>query len=88
MKLNVELDQAVIAYERASRNAEGYAEEILPTLQQSLDLAEQAYKGGRSTYLDVLDALQALYRARRTRVSHVEERAQAVVVVHYLTETR
>ncbi len=88
LRLGVELDQALIGYERASRNARGYEEDILPTLQESLDLAEQAYKAGRSTYLDVLDALQALYRARRTRVRHLEERAQAVVVVHYLTEAR
>jgi cobalt-zinc-cadmium efflux system outer membrane protein len=86
LRLSVELDQALIAYDRASRNAEGFQDDILPTLQQSLDLARKAYEAGRSTYLDVLDALGALYRARRTRIRHLEEQAQAAVIVHYLTE--
>lgn len=86
LKLRVELDRAVITYERALHNQVGYQQEILPRLQTSLDLAREAYTGGRATYLDVLDALQTLYRQRRTRFGHLEEQAQAAAVVRYLTE--
>jgi len=86
LKLQVELDRAILSYERAQQNQVGYQEEILPRLQTSLDLAREAYTGGRATYLDVLDAMLELYRQRRTRFGHLEEQAQAAAVVRYLTE--
>ena len=86
LKLQVELDRAILAYERARENEAGYRNEILPRLETSLELAREAYRAGRGTYLDVLDALLTLYRQRRTRFGHLEEQAQAAAVVRYLTE--
>lgn len=86
LKLQVELDRAILAYERARQNEVGYREEILPLLETSLELAREAYTAGRASYLDVLDAMLTLYRQRRTRFGHLEEQAQAAAVVRYLTE--
>ena len=77
--------EALLAYEQHRTSATGYATEILPPLETSLTLAKQAYDAGRTPYLDVLDALIALIRARRARFGHLEEQAQAAAEIRYLT---
>ena len=52
-----------------------------------VDAARTAYEGGKGSYLDVLDALLAWIRARRERLGHLEEQAQATVAIRYLTGT-
>jgi cobalt-zinc-cadmium efflux system outer membrane protein len=85
LTLSVELEAALIAYERSERNAVGYAEEVIPKLAESLRLTRSAYEAGRVSYLDVLDALLALIRARRARLDHLEDQALAAVEIRYLT---
>ncbi len=85
LKLETELDSAILAYRRSAENAAGYANEILPPLTTSLELARRAYDAGRTSYLDVLDALIALIRARRSRYGHLEEQARAAAEIRYLT---
>jgi len=85
LTLSVELEAALIAYERSERNAVGYGQEVIPKLAESLRLTRSAYEAGRVSYLDVLDALLALIRARRARLDHVEAQALAAVEIRYLT---
>lgn len=85
LTLATELDAALLAYDTASENVRGYGEQLVPRLESSLDLARSAYEGGKASYLDVLDALLAWIRARRTSVGHLEERAKAAVEIRYLT---
>lgn len=84
LRLRVEFDAAVIAYRKAARNATGYERDILPRLEESLALTRQAYAVGKSSYMDVLDVMLTLIRARRTRLDHQEAQARAAVEIRYL----
>jgi len=84
LKLNAELEAALISYSKAVRNVAGYEEDILPKLEQSLALTRSAYRAGRASYLDVLDSLLALIRTRRERLDHLEERGRAAAKIRYL----
>ena len=85
LKLEVELDRAILAHDRATHNVNGYEEKIIPTLDMSVELARAAYAGGKGSYLDVLDALLAWIQARRERLGHMEAQAQATIAIRYLT---
>jgi len=85
LSLSVALEAALIAYDRSERNARGYGQDVIPKLAESLRLTRSAYEAGRVSYLDVLDALLALIRARRARLDHVEAQALATVEIRYLT---
>jgi cobalt-zinc-cadmium efflux system outer membrane protein len=87
LSLRVEFDAAVIAYRKAARNTAGYERDILPRLEESLALTRKAFEVGKSSYMDVLDAMLALIRARRTRLDHLEDQAVAAARIRYLVGT-
>ena len=84
LKLSTELEVALVAYDRAAQNAAGFADNILPRLEQSLALTRSAYEAGKASYLDVLDSLLTLIRTRRERLGHLVDRARATAEVRYL----
>jgi len=84
LKLSTELEAALVAYDRSAQNAAGFADNILPRLEQSLALTRSAYEAGKASYLDVLDSLLTLIRTRRERLGHLVDRARAVAEVQYL----
>jgi len=85
LELTVALESALLTYERASKNAEGYARSVIPKLEESFTLTRSAFDAGRVSYFEVLDALVALIRARRTQLDHLEEQALAAAEIRYLT---
>ena len=84
LRTRVELEAAFLAYDRANENVAGYARDIIPRLETSLELTRAAYAAGKASYLDVLDAHLSLIRSRRARLGHEEARALAAVEIRYL----
>lgn len=64
-------------YDTSSVAVTKYATEILPSAQESLDLAEQAYKGGETSFVQVLIARRTYFDANLQYVAAQSQHAQA-----------
>ncbi|MHC4513527.1 MAG: TolC family protein [Planctomycetota bacterium] len=84
LRLAVELETALLAYDRARDRAVGYARGIIARLEESSRLAGSAYEAGRLSHVEVLDAELALIRARRARLEYLEDQALAAAEIRYL----
>lgn len=59
--------------------------EVIPGAQRSFDAAQQAYRLGRSGFLDVLDAQRTLLEARAQEIDALADYQRAVVDIERLT---
>ena len=64
MRARRQLAGTIADYESARNTAERYRDAILPRAEESLKLIEQAYRGGESSFLRVLEARRELFEAR------------------------
>jgi len=74
--------------ERASAardTARLYAAQVLPLRERSLELAREAYRSGRVTFLSVLEAQRELLAARAEHVQALQDAAVAIVDLERLT---
>ncbi len=87
LRLAVELESALLAYDQAARSAADYATAILPRLEESFLLAQSSFDAGRISHFEVLDVHLALIQARRARLDYLEEQGQAAAAIRYLIGT-
>lgn len=59
--------------------------DVIPGAQRSFDAAQQAYRLGRSGFLDVLDAQRTLLEARAQQIDALADYQRAVVDIERLT---
>jgi cobalt-zinc-cadmium efflux system outer membrane protein len=75
-RLNAELQRRVTAMESARRRLVLYRDSVLPQAEDALEIARAGFRGGKFTYLELLDAQQALLAARgeeaETRIAYDE----------------
>ena len=64
-------------YDTSSVAVTKYATDILPSAQESLVLAEQAYKGGETSFVQVLIARRTYFDANLQYVAAQSQHAQA-----------
>ena len=60
-------------YQTSLKQAKRFQESILPDSQENLDLTEQGYKAGESSFLQVLTARQTYIEAQLTYVESLTE---------------
>jgi cobalt-zinc-cadmium efflux system outer membrane protein len=63
-ELLARLADAVGAYEAARAPLDAFRERIIPDAQRAFDLTAEAYRAGRASFLDMLDAQRTLAEAR------------------------
>lgn len=74
------LEDMTNAYHRAQILANG----IIPAAASAFALADEGFEAGRFSYLDVLDAQQALFDAKQERISALEQYQLAWAEVKYV----
>ena len=69
----------------ASEQASTLAHEVIPVAQSALTVAEEGYRAGKFSYLDVLDAQRALFEAQEQNISALAAYHSATTEMERLT---
>jgi len=76
-ELRARLSLAIGEYEAARTELEAYRDAIVPDAQRVFELTQEGYRGGHSSFLDLLDAQRTLTETRMTLVELAADAAAA-----------
>lgn len=81
LSIESRLAEAISGFEAAAASVDQYHQEILPRAEESLNLAEQAYKAGEYDFLQVLVARKTYFDTNQEFVSWQLELAKTTALL-------